>query len=245
MQTNSYKKITEAKEIGKKLFAVLIDPDKFNSEVITTAEAVGVDLLMVGGSILSNGNIDTCICEIKKITKIPVIIFPGNNLQISKHADGILLLSLISGRNAELLIGKHVVAAPMLKASGSQILPTGYMLIESGRQTAATYMSNTSPIPHDKDDIAMCTAMAGEQLGLKLIYMDAGSGALNTISPSMIKKVSESISIPLIIGGGISSSEKAITACNAGADVIVVGNAIESDRSLISSIAKAVHSFKN
>jgi phosphoglycerol geranylgeranyltransferase len=166
-----------------------------------------------------------------------------NDLQISKKADGILFLSLISGRNAELLIGKHVIAAPVLKASLLEVLPTGYMLIESGKQTSASYMSNTNPIPADKDDIAMCTAMAGEMLGLKLIYMDAGSGAINAVSETMIKKVSTNINIPLIIGGGINSAEKALKACRAGADVIVVGNGIEKKVSLIKTIAKAVHSF--
>jgi phosphoglycerol geranylgeranyltransferase len=245
MQKNCYKKIVESKQNHKKLFAVLVDPDKFEStEVIKEAEAAGVDLIFVGGSILSNGNFENCIQTIKKVTEIPVIIFPGNSLQISKSADAILLLSLISGRNPELLIGKHVVAAPVLKASGSEILSTGYMLIESGRQTAASYMSSTNPIPHEKDDIAMCTALAGEQLGLKLIYMDAGSGALNPVSSSMISKVSENISIPLIIGGGINTPEKALTACSAGADVIVVGNAIESNMSLIRSIAHTIHSYK-
>jgi geranylgeranylglyceryl phosphate synthase family protein len=123
-------------------------------------------------------------------------------------------------------------------------LPTGYMLIESGKQTAVSYMSNTIPIPHDKDDIAMCTALAGELLGLKLIYMDAGSGALNPISEAMILKVKETLSIPLIVGGGINSVEKAMKACKAGADVVVVGNAIEKDLSLVKSISQTVHSFK-
>jgi len=164
-------------------------------------------------------------------------------LQISKNADGILLLSLISGRNPELLIGKQVIAAPILKASNLDILPTGYILIDGGKPTAVSYMSNTNPIPFDKDDIAMCTAMAGEMLGLKLIYMDAGSGALNAISEKMIKKVSSNISIPLIIGGGINTPQKAILACKAGADIIVVGNAIEKDSSLIKKIGKAVHSI--
>ncbi|HLC82699.1 MAG TPA: geranylgeranylglyceryl/heptaprenylglyceryl phosphate synthase, partial [Bacteroidia bacterium] len=205
----------------------------------------GVDFIMVGGSILSNGSFEKCIQSIKKNTSIPVLIFPGNHLQISKNADAILLLSLISGRNPELLIGKHVIAAPQIKTSNLEVLATGYMLIESGRQTSASYMSNTNPIPSDKTSIAACTAMAGEQLGLKLIYMDAGSGAMNTVSAEMIKKVSKNISIPLVIGGGIDSPKKALLACKSGADIIVVGNAIEKDVKLIESIAKAIHSYKN
>lgn len=245
MQKNNYENIVKNKVEGKKLFAVLIDPDKFEStEIISKADASGVDFIMVGGSILSNGNFEHCIQTIKKSTSIPIIIFPGNHLQISKNADAILLLSLISGRNPELLIGKHVIAAPLLKASGIELLPTGYMLIESGKQTAASYMSNTHPIPQDKADIALCTALAGEQLGLKLIYMDAGSGAMNTVSANMISKVSKAISIPLIIGGGINSPEKALLACQSGADIIVVGNALETNSSLMDSIAQTIHSFK-
>src|ERR1035437_1970405 len=166
-----FSSILKSKAQRKKQFAVLVDPDKFEtSKAIDIAETAGVDFVFVGGSILTNGNFEECINVVKKQTKIPVIIFPGNNLQISKNADGILLLSLISGRNPELSIGKQVIAAPVLKSSNLEILPTGYMLIDGGRQTAVSYMSNTNPIPYDKDDIAMCTAMAGEMLGLKLIY---------------------------------------------------------------------------
>jgi putative glycerol-1-phosphate prenyltransferase len=162
-------------------------------------------------------------------------------LQISKSADAILLLSLISGRNADLLIGQHVIAAPLLKSSHLEIIPTGYMLIESGTQTAASYISNTLPIPSQKDDIAMSTAMAGEMLGLNLIYLDAGSGAKNSVSEAMIRKVKSNINIPLIVGGGINTPAKAIKACEAGADLIVVGNAIEKNARLIKDISTAIH----
>jgi putative glycerol-1-phosphate prenyltransferase len=246
MRKEIYREIRESKKKGRKLFAVLIDPDKFGSDdVIRKAEAAGVDLLMVGGSLLTNGHFEKTIKAVKKISSIPVVIFPGNSMQVSASADGILLLSLISGRNPELLIGKHVVAAPVLKASGLEIMSTGYMLIESGKQTAASYMSNTNPIPHEKDDIAACTALAGEQLGMKMIYMDAGSGALNSVGASMIRSVSRVLSVPLIVGGGIGSAEKALQACKAGADIIVVGNAIEKNAKLIATIAKAIHSYKN
>lgn len=239
-----YNSIQKDKVKGKKQFAVLIDPDKFKSlDTIRLAEDEGVDLIMVGGSLLTNGNFSKCVETIKKNTKIPVLIFPGNNLQISKDADAILLLSLISGRNPDLLIGKHIISAPTLRSSGLEIISTGYMLIESGKQTTALYMSGTNPIPHDKDDIALCTAMAGEMLGLKMIYLDAGSGALNTVSESMIRLVSKNISVPLIIGGGINDAQKAKKACKAGADIIVVGNAIEKDKTIIRSISKVIHSF--
>ncbi len=244
MQQNIYTSILDSKTKNEKLFAVLVDPDKFDSQkIVSVCDSGNVDFIMVGGSIITNGNFEECVLTIKKLTKIPVVIFPGNSMQISKNADAILLLSLISGRNPEMLIGNHVLAAAKLKTSKLEILPTGYMLIESGKQTSALYMSNSNPIPSDKDDIAMATAMAGEMLGLKLLYLDAGSGALNGVSKSMINKVSLNTSIPLIVGGGINSAEKAILACKAGADMVVVGNAIEKDLSLIKKISKAVHSF--
>lgn len=244
MSADLYKSILNRKQQGEKLFAVLIDPDKFHSpEVIRRAELAKADFILVGGSILTNGNFEDCISTIKRMTDLPVIIFPGNNLQISSNADAILLLSLISGRNPEFLIGKHVVAAPLLKSSELEIIPTGYMLIESGKPTTASYISNTSPIPHDKADIALCTALAGEMLGLKLIYMDAGSGALTPVSSRMIKQVSSEISIPLIVGGGINTPQLAKAACEAGADIVVVGNAIEKDMNIIEKISNAIHEF--
>ncbi|MDF2438245.1 MAG: geranylgeranylglyceryl phosphate synthase [Bacteroidota bacterium] len=244
MRSSVYSLILKNQQKSKKQFAVLIDPDKFEpDQILPLAEESKVDLLLVGGSLLTNGNFEKCVETIKKKSKIPLLIFPGNNLQISKNADGILLLSLISGRNPDMLIGKHVIAAPLLKSSKIEIIPTGYMLVESGTQTAALYMSNTVPIPADKDDIAMCTALAGEMLGLKLIYMDAGSGAKNRISSSMIKKVKASIQIPLIVGGGINTAEKVKEACKAGADIVVVGNALEKNKSLLKKMASVIHSF--
>jgi len=237
-----YSTIINNKKKNKKLFSVLIDPDKFDSsEVIDLCEDAAVDFIMVGGSLITRGNFELCIQTIKKTTKIPIVIFPGNYMQVSNYADAILLLSLISGRNPDLLIGNHVLAASALKASKLEILSTGYMLIESGKPTTASYISNTIPIPYDKDDIAVSTAMAGEMLGLKLIYLDAGSGALDSVSSTMINKVSENISVPLIVGGGINSVDKALKACYAGADMIVVGNAIEKEENLIKSISNAIH----
>lgn len=209
--------------------------------MIRSAEKAGVDLLLVGGSLLTNGNFEECIQFLKKNTQIPIVIFPGNGHQISSSADAILLLSLISGRNPDLLIGNHVIAAPMIKSSQLEVISTGYMLIESGRQTSALYMSNTNPIPSDKDDIAMCTAMAGEMLGLKMIYMDAGSGALNPVSETMIRTVKNNVHIPVMVGGGIKTVEQAVASCKAGADIIVVGNAIEKDPGLIKKISDSIH----
>ncbi|MBR5604450.1 MAG: geranylgeranylglyceryl/heptaprenylglyceryl phosphate synthase [Bacteroidales bacterium] len=232
-------------DTSKKKFVVLIDPDKPTDEqiveIVEKSVKVGVDFFFVGGSLLTTDSLDNCIKLIKKHCDIPVLIFPGNSLQISKWCDGFLLLSLISGRNAEMLIGRHVISAPYLKLYGNEIIPTGYMLIDGGKQTSVSYMSNTTPIPHDKDDIAMCTAIAGEMLGLKIIYMDAGSGALEPISADMIAKVKKTIEIPLIVGGGINTPEKAANAAKAGADIIVVGNALEKSIDKLQEFADAVH----
>lgn len=232
---------------GNKKFAPLIDPDKFTmgeiKKVAKLAESAGVDFLFYGGSLVMENDHRKYISALKDNCSAPVILFPGNQLMINADADGLLLLSLISGRNAEMLIGRHVVAAPFLKTCRFEILPTGYMLIENGSPTAVSYMSNSTPIPSGQDDIAMCTAMAGELLGLQLIYMDAGSGAKKPVRPSMIRKVSQNISLPLIIGGGIRTVKQAKEASEAGADVIVVGNAIEKNPSLINDISDVVHSL--
>ncbi|HMO63532.1 MAG TPA: geranylgeranylglyceryl/heptaprenylglyceryl phosphate synthase [Ferruginibacter sp.] len=246
MLKSIYHSFTERKRLGKKSFAVLIDPDKVNDHsmvnLIDLAVDAQVDYLLVGGSLVISDYLDECLQLIKRNCNIPTILFPGSPTQVSKYADALLYLSLISGRNAELLIGQHVVSAPVVKKSGLQIMPTGYMVIDGGAPTTVSYISNASPIPADKNEIAMCTALAGEMLGMQLIYMDAGSGAKRPISESMIEKVAQSISVPLIIGGGITEPEKAYLNCKAGADVIVVGNAIEKDASLIKEMAAAVHS---
>lgn len=243
---NLYTNILEKKAKGKKLFAILIDPDKQKNSVLSLivqkANEANVDYFFVGGSLLTNDNLDECIKTIKNNSNIPVILFPGNAMQINKNADGILFLSLISGRNPELLIGKQVISAPILKQTGLEVISTGYMLIDSGKPTTASYISNTLPIPRNKNGIATSTAIAGEYLGMKLIYMDGGSGAEKPIEIDMIKQVSNQINIPLIIGGGICNAQKAIDNCNAGADLIVVGNAIEKNTDLILEISKAVHS---
>ena len=230
----------------RKKLAVLIDPDKPSDaqilSMVEKANAADVDFFFVGGSLLVTDSLDHCIRLIKEHSKIPVLIFPGNSLQISKYCDGFLLLSLISGRNPEMLIGRHVIAAPDLKLYGNEIIPTGYMLIDSGKATSVTYMSDTTPIPHDKDDIAVCTALAGEMLGLKLIYLEAGSGAAMPVSTSMISKVRQMVGLPLIVGGGIRTPEMAAEAAKAGADVIVIGTAFEKEPELLNRFAEAIHS---
>ena len=233
------------KSLSKKI-AVLIDPDKLNFDeiykLISLSEIAKVDFLFIGGSLISKP-IDDIVIKIKQKTKIPLILFPGSLLQLSTKLDAVLLISLISGRNSDLLIGNHVVAAIHIKNSGVEVLPTGYILIDGGRATSVEYMSNTRPIPYDKNDIAVATAVAGELVGNKLIYLDAGSGAKQAISEQMIKKVKENINIPLIIGGGIKTALQAENACKAGADIIVIGNILEKNNELIQDISEAIHSI--
>ncbi len=246
MNKGIYQSLVQRKQNQQKSFVVLVDPDKVDDhkldELIRLASESKVDYFFVGGSLVVSDYLDACVKKIKSNVDIPVILFPGSPSQITKHADALLYLSLISGRNPELLIGQHVVSAPAVKASGLEIMSTGYMVIDGGAPTTVSYISNANPLPSDKSEIAICTAMAGEMLGMKLIYMDAGSGARRAISEMMIQKVSASISIPLIVGGGITDPEKAYLNCKAGADVIVVGNAIEKDPTLIKEISAAIHS---
>lgn len=229
---------------GRKFFALLIDPDKVHDRaslqrLINVAIENEVDFFFVGGSLIVSDFLSSCISDIKSATDIPVILFPGNNQYIDLQSDAILYLSLISGRNPDLLIGQHVLSAPILKRSKMEIWPTGYMLIDGGNKTSVSYMSNTNPIPHDKSDIAVSTAIAGELLGLQLIYMDAGSGADKMISEKMIASVKRAVDIPLIIGGGINSVAKAKSAWKSGADVVVVGNAIEQNPQLLIEMTEA------
>lgn len=244
---NLYTQLQVAKQRQQKKFVVLIDPDKLRlksmERILKLAVEAKVDYFFIGGSLIVNNMLDQCLNDIRAVCDIPMILFPGNSFQLSYRADAVLFLSLISGRNAELLIGNHVLAAPYLRISPLEVLPTGYMLIDGGRPTTVSYISNTTPIPAAKSDIALCTAVAGEMLGLKLIFMDAGSGAHTPVSTEMIEAVSSAIQVPLIVGGGIQTPEKALENVQAGADVIVVGNAIEKDPTLLKDMAAAVHSM--
>ncbi|MEP6845095.1 MAG: geranylgeranylglyceryl/heptaprenylglyceryl phosphate synthase, partial [Panacibacter sp.] len=238
--------LTGKKSLRQRSFTVLIDPDKVDGikidKLVSLSVDAKVDYFFVGGSLVISNYLDQCIQHIKAACNIPVILFPGAPSQVSKYADALLYLSLISGRNPELLIGQHVISAPFVKQSGLEIMPTGYMVVDGGAPTTVSYISNASPIPSDKNEIAMCTAMAGEMLGMKLIYMDSGSGAKRPVTETMIEKVASHIEVPLIVGGGITDPEKAYLNCKAGADIIVVGNAIEKDTSLIREMGDAVHS---
>lgn len=245
MNATIYQHWLSKKKKGEKSFAVLVDPDKVSppqvDELVTRCIDAKVDYLFVGGSLVVSNHLDEVILQIKSNSDIPVVLFPGSPSQISPEADALLYLSLISGRNPELLIGQHVISAPLVKKSGLEIMSTGYMVIDGGAPTTVSYISNANPIPADKNEIAICTAMAGEMLGMKLIYMDAGSGAKRPIPESMISAVSSAIDIPLVVGGGITDPEKAYRNVQAGADVVVVGNAIEKDLSLIRELSAAIH----
>ena len=221
----------------RKTIAALIDPDKHTIRSLTKTvdiiDKANVGFILYGGSLVSD-RLPQSIEIIKQHTAKPVFLFPGSLLQLSCQADGIFLLSLISGRNPELLIGNHVQAAPFLKKSGMEIIPVGYILVGQGRAaTSVEYMSQTIPIPGEKPDIAVATAVAGEMLGLKIIYLEAGSGAEQHIAPETVKRVKNNISIPLIVGGGIRSANQAETLFASGADVLVVGSAAEQNPEIL------------
>lgn len=238
-----YEQICEKRIAGRKQLAILIDPDKAVlselPQLIRIGAEAGIDYFFIGGSLITSDNMTQCMAEIRRHCSIPLVLFPGSTLQVQPGADAILFLSLISGRNAEMLIGKHVVAAPYVKAAGLEVIPTGYLLVDGGKPTAVQYMTHSLPIPSDKPGIAVCTAMAGEMLGLRAIYLEAGSGALQTVPSDMVAAVRSSVQVPLIVGGGIHDAETARCLWAAGADMLVVGTAAEQDSSLIRSIAAA------
>lgn len=242
-----YEKLLQIKSRKGSGYIVLIDPDKrTESETLQTVEvcaASGVDAIFVGSSLLLSNRFNATIQAVKRSFDIPVIIFPGSTIQLSEYADAVLFLTLISGRNPEYLIGAQVLGAPIIRKMGIEAISTGYMLIESGRTTAAEFMSHSKPIPRDKNDIAVAHAMAGEYLGLKMIYLESGSGALYSVPESMIESVSSYVSIPLIVGGGIRTPDDARKKVEAGASFIVTGNILEQDPShiLIREFSDAVH----
>jgi len=232
---------------GKVSLALLLDPDKIKdtdlSGIIDIAVKSRVDFIMTGGSLTFN-SMDDLIRSVKKFCPIPVVLFPGNLLQLSREADIIMLLSLISGRNPELLIGNHVVAAPYLKSQREKLVSTGYILIGGGSKTSVEYISQTEAIPFDKPDIAVATAMAGEMLGLSMIYLEAGSGALNPVPVSLIRSVKNNISVPLAVGGGIRSKKDVADIYRSGADLIVLGNGCERNPDLLADACSARDSFR-
>ncbi len=235
-----YSQIISKWESKTPQIAVLIDPDKNSGEnlelFVRKVEKSRVDYIFVGGSLIFS-DIDKCISVIKENTSKPVIIFPGSHTHISEKADAILLLSLLSGRNPEYLIGNHVLAAPRLYKSNLEIISTAYILINGGSSTSVEYISNTRPIPHDKADIAIATAIAGEMMGNKLIYLETGSGSTSILPSETIKQVSSHCNIPIIAGGGIKSTSGMQQIFNSGAAIAVIGNALETNPELIEELS--------
>ena len=244
MNKGIYKSILNSKA---KKFVVLIDPDRYTDSSLSYLSKIindsATDFIFIGGSLVSR-RLDSAIDIIKKHTRIPVILFPGNLLQLTDKADAVLLLSLISGRNPDYLIGNHVLAAPFLKKSNLEIISTGYILVSDENTSSVEYISNTKPIPSDKKDIVKATAMAGEMLGNRMIYLEAGSGAKKRISSELVSAVKKSISVPLIVGGGIDTTEDVRDIYLAGADIVVVGNAIENNPDMIRELGE-VSNFLN
>ena len=231
--TNIYNQILQSKEKNQKLLAILLDPDKIvweNLEHLTARiNESPATHIFIGGSIVESNILDKLIIRLQSAVVLPIILFPGNPSQISSHADGILFLSLISGRNPDYLIEHQVNAVPILKQMDLEVIPTGYLLIESGAQTAVERVSETKPLDRNNIDYVVPTAQAGEMLGKKLIYLEAGSGAKKAVPLEMIQKVAQNIDIPLIVGGGIINLQGIQKAYDAGADLVVIGTAFEND----------------
>lgn len=244
---NLYKSILLNKDSNRKMLAVLIDPDQCRGSIlagtIAALKSDTPDFIFVGGSHTIYSSVDSLIELLKEEVKAPVVLFPGNASQFSTHADAILYLSLLSGRNAEYLIGQHLNSAVAIKQSSVEVIPTGYLLVDGGKPSSVEYVSNTRPIPRDKNQIALSTAVAGELLGMKLIYLEAGSGAAIPVPVEMISKVNEGLSLPLIVGGGIKKPAQMLSAFAAGAHLVVVGNAFETNPSLISDFVSALREY--
>lgn len=241
-----YSNLLEKITTDRALYLILLDPDRFHvadlEEFANRCAEAGVDGFLVGGSLMVSGDFDFAIKKLKNLTHLPVIIFPGGLSQISPYADAILFLSIISGRNPEHLIGKHVLAAPTIKKYGLEAISTGYMLVESGRRTTAEYMSGSMPIPRHKPEIAVATALAAEFLGMKFVYLEGGSGADQPVPSEMVYAVSKNLNIPVIVGGGIRTPETAAIMVESGAKVVVTGNHFEDKKNwgLLKDFADAV-----
>jgi phosphoglycerol geranylgeranyltransferase len=243
--TNIYNHILKSKVENQKLLAILLDPDKIDLDnVAVLIEKINqspATHIFIGGSTVENNILDELILKIKQICTLPVVLFPGNPSQISDQADAILFLTLISGRNPDFLIEHQVKAAPILKLTNLEIISTGYILVESGAETAVERVSKTTPLNRNNPELALATAQAGEMLGNKLIYLEAGSGAKQAVPIEMIKKVAQNIEIPLLVGGGIIDLQGIQLAYNAGADLVVIGTAFENNANFFNSESKIVN----
>jgi len=241
--------IKERKRSGDKMLAVLLDPDSYQDpkkliEATSLCNINQIDFIFIGGSLVTHNRFDEFVTEVKEYTNIPIVLFPGDNTQVSSHADAILLLSLISGRNPEYLIGQHVKAAVKLKKSNLEIIPTGYMLVDGHSNTSVSYVSQTIPIPRQKHQIAVSTALAGEQLGMQLIYLDTGSGAKLTVEKGMITEIKKHIKAPIVIGGGVKDTIHLNNLFDSGADIVVVGNIFEQNARLIEEFGKLTKKYR-
>ena len=240
-----YQHILSAKKRGEKLLAILLDPEKVDLELISDSMAKisnsEVDFIFVGGSTVEEGVTQKLVKRLKQLTSIPIVLFPGHFSQISSQADAILFLSLISGRNPEYLINQHVKAVPLIKKSGLEVIPTGYILIDGGKETAVQKISETLPLSQEEVQEITDTACAGMYMGKKIIYLEAGSGALNPVQATVIRAVRKNIDIPLIVGGGIRSEEELIQAYQSGADLVVIGTAFEENNEILAKIKKNEH----
>lgn len=238
--------IKEKLSKGSHCYWVLLDPDDFSLEeasvVANESQKCGVDALLVGGSLLYTNHFDKFVLTLKKAASIPVIIFPGDSTQLSCHADALLYLSLVSGRNPSNLIGEHVKAAPVIKQIGIEPIATAYLLVESGAVSSVEFMSDTRPLPRNKPELAAAHALAAQYMGMSLVYLEAGSGAINSVPAEMIKMVRQWVDIPIIVGGGIRDAATAIEKIDAGADIIVTGNVLQKENGLtiMKEIAAAV-----
>lgn len=239
---NLLNKIESDSRSGKKSLSLLLDPDEYGEDALSSLFSTNIDhvsYIFVGGSLLKNEDTDQLVSRISKLSNKPVILFPGDSGHISDKADAILFLSLVSGRNPEYLIGQQVISAPIIKRTGLEVLPTAYMLVDGGKPTTVQYMSNTTPLPSDKPDIAACTALAAKYLGFKLLYLDAGSGAEKPVSQEIISAVKKESGLPLIVGGGIRDYERMEKSFDAGADIVVIGNAIQKNEIRLSDLHRS------
>jgi putative glycerol-1-phosphate prenyltransferase len=233
---------------GNKSVALLLDPDKTTEEglnsILKIASECKTDYILAGGSLTFN-SIDNLIDTVRSLCNIPIVLFPGNLLQLSRKADAILLLSLISGRNPELLIGNHVIAAPYLRSVREKLISVGYILVGSGKKTSVEYISQTEAIPADKSDLVVATAMAGEMLGFHMIYLEAGSGAVKPVPPEIISAVKENVSVPIAVGGGLKNREEITEAFNAGANLVILGNGCEKNPGLLADACSVRDKMRN
>ncbi|EKB49376.1 geranylgeranylglyceryl/heptaprenylglyceryl phosphate synthase [Cecembia lonarensis] len=233
---------------GQKGLAWLIDPDDWDEllpEKLKEIQDLKVDFIFIGGSLIQQDNVTELIKMIREnVPHLPIVIFPGNALQFSPNADALLFLSLISGRNPDLLIGQHVAVAPLIEKSNIEVLPTGYLLIDGGKRTSVHYMSQTIPLPNHSPELTVATALAGYYLGLKYFYLDAGSGAAEPVNPKIIKAMKKRIAAPLLVGGGLNNIEKIRQAYLAGADIVVIGNGAEKSIKLLKEVSDFLESIR-